>query len=154
MDLEEIIRSTLEELLIKLGVEFSNITISEEEKGNFIINVTSDEPSLLIGYHGENMLALQQILKVIAWKKAPNEQFNVMVDIDDYRTRQEENVINLAKRKIDRVRKSRRPEKLPPMSSYFRRKVHMLCMSPGFEDIETFSEGAGDDRYIVLKLKS
>ena len=154
MDIEDILKETLEELLTKLEVEYSKIEITEEEKGSFDINIKSENPSLLIGHHGDNIQALQHILKTLVWKKVKNEQFNIMVDVDNYRKRQEENVLNLAERKIEYIRKSGKSQKLPPMSPYLRRKVHMLCMSPGYDDIETISEGEGDRRYIIIKLKS
>lgn len=153
MDLEELLKETLEELLNRLEVEYSQIEITEEDKGSFDINIKSDNPSLLIGHHGDNIQALQHVLKTLVWRKAQNEQFNIMVDVDDYRKRQEENVLSLAERKIDYVRKSGRPQSLPPMSPYLRRKIHMLCMSPGYDDLETNSEGEGDRRYITIKLK-
>lgn len=153
MDIEEILKETLEELLNKLGTEYHKITVNEEEKDDFIINVESEEPSLMIGYHGENIQALQHILKVLVWKKAQNENFNILLDIDDYRKRQEENIITLAERKVEAARKTGRPQKLPPMSPYFRRKVHIYCMGAGFDDIETLSEGADERRYVIIKLK-
>lgn len=153
MDIEEILKETLEELLNRLGTEYHKITVTEEEKDDFLINVESEEPSLMIGYHGENIQALQHILKVLVWKKAKNENFNILLDIDDYRKRQEENVITLAERKVEAARKTGRPQKLPPMSPYFRRKVHLYCMGAGFDDIETLSEGADERRYVIIKLK-
>lgn len=154
MDLTDTLKETLEELLKKLGVDFSKIIINEEEKETYSVNINSENPSLLIGYHGENIQALQHLLKTLVWKKYNNEQFNIILDIDDYRKRQEDNVLNMAKRKIEITRKTGRPQTLPPMSPYFRRKVHMLCMGSGFEDIETESNGTGDQRYITLKLKN
>lgn len=153
MDIEEILKETLEELLNRLGTEYHKITVTEEEKDDFLINVESEEPSLMIGYHGENIQALQHILKVLVWKKAKNENFNILLDIDDYRKRQEENVITMAERKVEAARKTGRPQKLPPMSPYFRRKVHLYCMGAGFDDIETLSEGADERRYVIIKLK-
>lgn len=153
MDIEETLKETLEELLKKLEVEYTKTEITEEEEHTFIINITSDNPSLLIGYHGDNIHALQHILKTLVWKKAGDEKFNIILDVDDYRKRQEENSMSMTERKIDTLRKTGRPQKLPPMSPYLRRKVHMLCMSAGYDDIETNSEGDGDARYITLKLK-
>ncbi len=153
MDLDDLLKETLEELLNKLGVEYSRINVIEEEKDSYLINLESENASLLIGYHGANIQALQHLLKTLCWKKAANDQFNIMLDIDGYRQRQEENVLNLAQRKIDTLRKTRRPQTMPPMSAYFRRKVHMLCMGAGFEDIETISQGDGEQRHIILKLK-
>lgn len=154
MDIEDVLKETLEEILKKLGTSYTKILISEDEKDSYVVNIKSDEPSLLIGYHGENIQALQHLLKVLVWKKCETEKFNILVDIDDYRKRQEENVIALSQRKVDAVRKTGRKQILPPMSPYFRRKIHLYCMGAGFDDIETSSEGEGDRRHIVIKLKS
>lgn len=154
MDIDEVLKEVIEEILLKMNVEFSKITITEEEKDSYSVNIETDNPSLLIGYHGDNIQALQHIVKVLCWKKIPNEHFNILLDIDDYRKRQEENVLNLAMRKIESVRKFGRPQSLPPMSPYFRRKVHTLCMGAGYDDVETISEGEGDQRHIIIKLKT
>lgn len=154
MDIEEILKDLTIEILEKICAEYTKVTVEENEKDNFSINVDSENPSLLIGYHGDNIQALQHILKVLAWNKCKNEQFNILLDIDNYRKRQEENVLKLAERKVDNARKTRRPQILPPMSAYFRRKVHMYCMEPGFEDIETISEGDGDHRQVTIQIKS
>lgn len=154
MDIEDILKETLEEILQKLGIDYTKIKITEDEKDNYSINIESDNPSLLIGYHGDNIQALQHLLKTLVWKKCQNEKFNIVLDIDDYRKRQEENVMKLATRKVENARKTGRPQSLPPMSPYLRRKVHTMCMGAGFEDIETISQGEGDRRHIILKLKS
>lgn len=153
MDLEDSLKEIIEEILKRLEVEYSKITITEDEKDSYFINIESDSPSLLIGYHGDNIHALQHLLKTLAWKKHQNEQFNILLDVDSYRKRQEENIIKLAERKIENVRRTGRPQNLPPMSPYFRRKIHILCMGAGYEDLETISEGNDDRRHIILKLK-
>ncbi|MFC1616079.1 protein jag [Patescibacteria group bacterium] len=154
MDIPELLEETIEQLLIKLGLEYNEISINEEDSGNYFINVTSDQPSALIGYHGNNIQAIQHILKVLCWKKAQNNQFNIVLDIDNYLKRREEKAINLAQRKIETARKTGRPQSLPPMSPYLRRKIHMHCMGAGFDDIETYSEDEADKRHLIIKLKS
>ncbi|OGJ42846.1 hypothetical protein A3B60_00050 [Candidatus Peregrinibacteria bacterium RIFCSPLOWO2_01_FULL_39_12] len=153
MDIEDSLEEVLKTLLKHLEFPFSKIAITEEEKDNFDINIKCDNPSMLIGYHGENIQALQHLLKVIIWKQCENEKFNILLDIDDYRKRQEENVINLTARKVEMARKTGRKQILPPMSPYFRRKIHLYCMGAGFDDIETSSEGEDDRRHVVIKLK-
>lgn len=153
MDIEEVLEETTKEILDMLKVEYSKITVNEDEKDNYSINIQTDNPSLLIGYHGDNIQALQHILKVLVWKKSGHEQFTILLDIDDYRKRQEENIMKLTERKIETLRKTGRKQSLPPMSPYFRRKVHLLCMGAGYDDIETLSQGEADRRHIVLKLK-
>lgn len=138
-----------------LGVSFSEIEVSEAEKDLFSINVKSDNASLLIGHHGENIQALQHLIKVLAWEKSKNEnQFHVILDIDDYRKRQENNIISLAERKVAILRRTRRPQILPPMSPYLRRKIHLHLMGSGFDDVETISKGEEENRHIVIQLKS
>lgn len=154
MNLEETLKEFLEQILIKLETGYTKITVTEDDKDVYEINIESDDPSMLIGYHGENIQALQHLLKTLVWKKAENETFNILLDVDGYRKRQEENILALAERKIEAVRTTGRPQKLPPMSPFFRRKIHMLCMSAGYDDIETVSEGDGDRRCITLKSKS
>lgn len=154
MDIEDVLKETLEGLLTKIGVNYDKVIINEDEKDSYVINIKTDEPSLLIGYHGENIQALQHLLKVLCWKKIGNEKFNILLDIDDYRKRQEDNVINLTQRKVEFVRKTGRPQQLPAMSAYFRRKIHLHCMGAGFDDIETASEGQGDHRHVIIKLKN
>lgn len=153
MDIEDLIKETLEQLLIKLGTDYNKITIEEEEKDSYLVNIESENPSLLIGYHGDNIQALQHILKVLLWKKTNSEHFNILLDVDNYRQRQEENILHLAERYVEKCRQTGRPQKLPAMSPYFRRKVHMYCMGAGLDDIETESQGSGDLRYVILKLK-
>lgn len=154
MDIEDLLKETLETLLKHLGAKYSKIIITEDEKDSYLVNIKSEEPSLLIGYHGENIQALQHLLKVLTWKKCGNEQFNILLDIDDYRKRQEDNVIAMAQRKVEAARKTGRKQILPPMSPYFRRKIHLYCMGAGFDDIETSSEGDADRRHVIIKLKS
>jgi len=155
MDIEDILKNTLEELLEKLSINCSDIEITEEEKDLYVINIKSDNPSEIIGHHGETIRALQHILKIMAWRKHGTEkQFNISLDADDYKKRQEENVIKIAERKVEMLRKTKRPQSLPPMSPFFRRKVHLHLMGAGFDDIETTSIGDGDLRHVVIKLKS
>lgn len=152
MDLELLIQETVEEMLKKLSTPFRKIRIEKRDSNTYRVNIESEEPSLLIGYHGENIGALQNLLRLIIWKKHEGD-YNVIIDIDDYRKRQEENVIRLAERKVEVVRQKHIPQALPAMSPYFRRVVH-LHLSKNFTDIVTESEGEGDFRHITIKPKS
>lgn len=145
------IQETVEELLNKLSTPFRRVRL--EKKDNiYKINIESEEPSLLIGHHGENIFALQNIVRVIMWNKYPGD-YNILVDIDNYRQRQEENVLKLAERKVETALKTGQTQSLPPMSSYFRRLIH-LHLAKKFEDIFTESVGEGDFRYLTIKPKS
>ena len=155
MDIERAIKENIEGLLERLETDFSKIKITQDKEDETLyhINIESDDPSILIGYHGENIMALQHILKVLVWRKADQEDFKILLDVDDYRKNQEENVLALAERKVEGLRQSGNEQKLPPMSPYFRRVIHLHLMKPEFEDIETYSVGDGDHRRVVIKSK-
>ena len=153
MKIEKVIKETLEELLNRMGVQYSKIDIEESEDNAYTVNIETEEATLLIGHHGETIFSLQHVLKVLCWANAKSKkEFNVVLDVANYRKRQEERVLSLAENKVEFVRKTKRAQVLPPMSPYFRRIIHLHLMKPEFDDIETLSEGEGDLRHIIIKL--
>lgn len=152
MSLEQTIKTRAEELLIHLQVGFDKVEVEFlPEKEIYRINITTEEPSLLIGHHGETIGAFQHILKVVIWKEDEGAKSNILVDVDNYRQRQEASVLKMVSRKIDLVRESNKEQKLPPMSPYFRRLVHMQILE--HDDLTTRSQGDGDHRYVIISLK-
>jgi len=150
--METLIQETVEELLTKLCTPFRKVRIEVKEENNYRVNIESEEPSLLIGHHGDNIYALQNLLRIMIWKKSPGD-YSLVIDVDDYRKRQEENVLKLAERKVETLRKTNESQSLPPMSPYFRRLVH-LHLASMFDDVETESVGEGDFRYLTIKPKT
>lgn len=161
--MDDLIQEVLSDLLEKLGISFNHITVEQQDKELFRANIETEEASILIGYHGDTIQALQQMLKVLLFRRIgkykkksleqPSEEFHVIVDVDNYRKRQEENVINLAERKVDLVRKTGQMQYLPPMSPYFRRLVHLHLAQPSFTDIMTESVGENVHRQVTIKKK-
>lgn len=154
--MEDKLQEFLAEILKNMGVAFRKFRVSTEENPSggklYRIDIDSDETALLIGYHGETIYALQHLLKSLAWKKTGENVFLVL-DVDGYRKRQEDNVIALAKKKAEALRRTASDQILPPMSPYLRRVVHMALAKPEYSDITTESMGEGEDRAVTLKLK-
>jgi spoIIIJ-associated protein len=147
--MEEIIEETLRPILELMYINFKGVHVESLEDNHYRVNIDTDEPQLLIGYHGSNLLSLQHLLKILLYKKA-EQDFSVSLDVDNYRKRQEENVLQMAEQKVDQVRKAKGIQKLPPMSPYFRRLIHLHLAQPEFEDVKTESEGQGNYRAIVI----
>lgn len=147
--MEEIICETLQPLLELMHIQFRKIDVQNTEDRYYRVNVETDEPEHLIGAHGATLFAVQHLLKILLSKKI-EPGFSVNVDVDNYRKRQEESVLQMAEQKVDLVRKYGTPRKLPPMSAYFRRLVHMHLTTPEFTDVTTKSEGEGNYRSVVI----
>lgn len=148
--MEKQIKKLVSEFLVNLGIDFTDVEVETISEKELRVNVISEEPNLMIGHHGENLLAIQKILTVI-FHKLFGEDVLITFDVDSYRKRQEENVLTIAKQKISDVRTSRIQSALPPMSPYFRRLVHLYIKDSGFSDITTESIGEGNYRQVVIK---
>lgn len=151
--MEKQIKKLVSEFLVQLSIDFTDVEVEEHEENNYRVNVVSEEPSLMIGHHGENLLAMQKILTAMAHKQF-GENVVLLFDVDNYRKRQEENVLTIAAQKIKEVQVSKVQSALPPMSPYFRRLVHLYIKENGLDDVTTESIGEGNYRQVVIKPKA
>jgi spoIIIJ-associated protein len=107
-----------------------------------------DNGKFLIGKNGQNLRALEHLLKTITLKES-EVGVNLVVDVNDYKKSKASYVIELAKQAVMRVRNTQKAEALAPMSAYERRVVHMELAS--YPDIATESIGEEPQRRIVIK---
>ena len=150
--MELLIKETLEKFLDVLGISYTGVKISKENDNTYYAQIEAENSSLLIGWHGETIGALQHLLKCLLWKQGIDSKTQVVLDVDGYKKRQEESVIRLAERKAEYAIESQRGIKLPPMNPYFRRIIHMhLANSDKYKDtVMTESVGADDDRAVKI----
>jgi len=150
--MELLIKETLEKLLDILGVPYTGVKIAKETSTAYYAEIETEKSSLLIGWHGETIAAIQHILKCLLFKQGVESKIQVIVDVDQYKKRQEESVIRLAERKAELAVSSQKEVKLPPMNPYFRRKIHLhLADSSQFKDrVTTESVGEGEQRQIKI----
>ena len=141
---EKITNELFSLLETKVGLE-----IKKEEDG-VAIQLTTDEPGILIGYHGQALQALQLLIAMIGFKKN-GEWTRVLVNIGDYREKREESLTNMAKSLAQKVKFSGTSQSLPPMSSAERRIIHLALIDD--QEVETISESEGRDRHVVIKPK-
>ena len=146
----QVIEQMAKELLLKIGLE-GNIRVSQQEEGSFTIDVTCEDPQLYIGEKGQTLSEILYILKSLLRKKFGGPVY-VALDINDYRKNKEHYVKELARTTADEVTLLKTPKELPPMSAAERRLVHMELQERS--DIETESMGDGEDRRVVVRLRS
>lgn len=149
-----LIQSTLSELMSYFGFAIDSISV-KEEADIIRVDITSPEASRIIGWHGETLNAIQNLVKSIVRTKEKLERAPfIVLDVDGYRAMQEDKVRKIAEQKADFVRRTGNRVALSPMSPYFRRIVHMhVTNTPALADLTTESVGEGEYRQVVLKLK-
>jgi spoIIIJ-associated protein len=123
------------------------------ERGDaLLINISGEDRAYLIADQGETILSWQYLLaKMIRQQNASANDLHIIVDSDGFMQRHDEEVRRLAQRTMQRVRRERRRIKLPPMSPYDRRIVHTEVGRDA--DLDTFSEGEGFFKYIVVQRR-
>ena len=148
------IQTTLQELLRLLSFDCERVDVKQEDNMTRV-DIVSKDTSRIIGWHGETLNAIQQILKSIVRAKENLEKNPfILLDVDGYRRTQEDKVRRITEQKADFVRRTKSRLALPPMSPYFRRIVHLhVANTPTLQDLTTESIGEGDYRQIVLRLK-
>ena len=105
--------------------------------------------SMLIGERGNNLVALEHILKKIINKKKGEEEQRFTLDVNDYRMQRLEDLKQDVKNAAREVRLYHRDSPLRPMSSFERRIVHLLLEE--YPDIRTESSGFESERHVIIK---
>ena len=145
---EEDLRIFLDEFLNKISEEAKyNIEIKEK---CIYISITGNNIGNLIGYRGDALYSLENILKAIANKKSKNKVI-VRLDIENYKEKRNETLKDLAIKKAKIVEKTGKIITLEPMKAYERKIIHnALQENP---NVETRSIGQEPKRRIVITKK-
>jgi spoIIIJ-associated protein len=120
-----------------------------ETEAPLILEVSGDDLGLLIGWRGETLRALQTALNLMMGDdESENLSRRLIVDVERYRARREEQVRELAQRLADRVKASGERYTLDPMHAYERRIIHLTLQNdPG---VRTESSGHEPARRVVI----
>ena len=140
----------LEGILKSLGIgyQIEARSVKNEEEIHYMID--SYENSLLIGVKGKTLDALQTLVRNLI-SSYTKEHVIVSLDIGGYRANRAHKLEILATKTAKDVIRTKMPVKLQPMNSFERRIIHEKLSD--WRDVYTESEGEGEDRAIVIKLK-
>ncbi len=141
------------EKFIKEFIEKSSEKINyniEKEKEGLRVNLNSDNIGYLIGYRGETLYAMQNILSAIAGKGIEN-RVRVILDIEGYKEKREKALEELAVKVAKTVIRTEKPVKLEPMRAYERKIIHSKLQEN--DKVETNSVGEEPHRRIIVSLK-
>jgi spoIIIJ-associated protein len=95
----------------------------QNESGNLVLQMYTEESGRLIGRDGETLEAIQFLVNRLIQTK-DKEAPKVMVDCEHYRSMREDKIVQRVRELAERVRISGRSLQLEPMNSYERRIVH------------------------------
>ena len=140
----EELQNDIKTLLELMGFkDFSLTPSAEHNRIGIFLNESEISPKLLPAF----LSNLDHILKLVAKKRAVPE--SVFIDVNNYRRKREEIIIEMAKGAARKVLAAREEVALPVMNAYERRLIHLELSSR--PDVKTESAGEGKDRYVVVK---
>ncbi|ACZ37606.1 RNA-binding cell elongation regulator Jag/EloR [Sphaerobacter thermophilus] len=155
---EQVVKSIVHGLLSAMGFQCtvmavdnpSLIPIGPDEPPTVFIDVHGRDLGMLIGRRGENLAQLQYLINVLVNKRL-DTWTRVILDIEGYRSRREESLINLARRVARQVARNGRPISLEPMPANERRVVHVALRDD--PEVTTSSSGEGALRRVTVYPK-
>ena len=142
------IEKFLKELTEKLP-EGTTYSIEIKEK-RILVNINGEKIGNLIGYRGEVLYAIENILKAIANKKSENRVI-VRLDIENYKEKRVKALEEFANKKARIVEKTGKMITLEPMQAYERKVIHSALQNN--PNVETRSIGQEPKRRIVITKK-
>jgi spoIIIJ-associated protein len=128
-------------------VDLPTVIESELREDQVCLNIISNGTGLLIGKRGKTLGALQHLVTKILHREV-GENVTVIVDTENYRSKREMSLTELAQQLSEKVKKSHRSLTTGPMNAQDRRIIHLALK----EDIEvrTKSKGEGNLRRVVI----
>jgi spoIIIJ-associated protein len=149
-DAVAVVESTLTELLSAAGL-LLEIRRRDASGDEILFELIGDDAEPLLANQGEGLTGLEVLVGRIASKRI-GQPVHPRLDAEGFRAQRKGALEDLAAQSAAEVRRTRRPQLLPPLSPWERRLVHLaLAEDP---DVETESEGDGFLKRVEVRLKS
>ena len=148
-DLEHEAEDLLESLLERMGIMADFDLVSEDPLSYNIVG--DDDFGRLIGRQGETLRAFGYLVNLMLGRRL-GRPCRVIVDVNGYRQRREDQLAELATTLADEVRSTQEPITLDAMPPNERRLVHVALADD--EDVRTYSIGEGDERRVVISPRA
>lgn len=142
--INDFLNKVLADMHIQAGVEL------RPRDGYYFVSFHGQDLGILIGRRGETLDALQYLTN-LAVNRVLEHKIKVILDVEGYRKRREQTLINLARRLSNRVKETGNRIVLEPMNPQERRVIHTALQNDS--QILTFSEGQEPNRKVVIALR-
>lgn len=147
---ENLVAESIREIIEKLQVP-ATIEVSRQDN-IFLVDIDSEDSSLLIGKYGVNLESLQFILAVRIKTLTGNDDFEIYVDVGNWRKKKDEKLKQMALDAAQRVAAENEPQSIYNLKNSERRVIHVALAD--HPNVETVSEGEGENRHIIIRPKN
>lgn len=138
----------VQEILDDMDVDASTDTTHNRRTIN--IQVDTNEPGRVIGYHGKVLKALQLLAQNFLYNRY-ERNFYITINVNDYVEHRAEVLQGYAQKLAERVMADQEAYHTDPMSSSERKIIHrIISKMPG---LTSYSEGNEPNRYVVVDIE-
>ena len=138
----------VQEILDDMDVDASTDTTHNRRTIN--IQVDTNEPGRVIGYHGKVLKALQLLAQNFLYNRY-ERNFYITINVNDYVEHRAEVLQGYAQKLAERVMADQEAYHTDPMSSSERKIIHRIVSKmPG---LTSYSEGNEPNRYVVVDIE-
>lgn len=137
---EVVAKGVTSTILGYLGFSIKFLNCETREDGKLYLEMSSTQTGHIIGRKGKTLESLQFIVNLIV-EKFTKEPPKILLDIEKYRDRRENQITDIAIKTADQVVKNGRAKLLNPLNPYERRLVHVALQER--DDVTTESQGNG-----------
>lgn len=137
------------------GIDPANISVEESESDGYLmiqLNVPQEDSGLFIGFHGDTLNSLQRLVRVVFQDQYP--ELKIVLNVNDYKQQRADKLHEMAASAAERVLSTKQPYRFSYLPSNERFVIHSFFSdNPDYPELESFSEGEGSQRYLVVRLK-
>lgn len=145
------IDTLIKDLIMKTSFHVEDIIVSYDDDTNTTwYSIKTSEPRFFIGRDGENLMALNHLVKRLIEKHLPQDTFpQFSVDVEDFQRKKIENLKTVAHMMAERARYFKSTVEIDPMPPFERKIIHAFLQDK--KDIKTESTGDGKERRVTIK---
>lgn len=139
----EFLRETTEKMGLTLDIT------AKTGDNSVYVNMKGKDSGTVIGKRGQTLDAIQYLTSLVVNKE--NEKYiRVVVDAENYRSKREKTLEQLANRLAEKVVRTKKSVRLEPMNPYERKVIHATLQ--GNPNVTTKSEGEEPYRRVIIEL--
>jgi len=139
---EETVSKLLYHMNLQAQVSAHYEETDRDDRRTILVDVRGDDLSILIGRRSETLNAFQYVASLMVGKEV-QQWVQLVVDVEGYRSRREDQLRRMARRMAEQTVKTGRRQVLEPMSANERRIIHIELR----EYPAVTTESIGEDPY-------
>ena len=139
----------VQEIVNEMDVEAS--LTSNYNRRTINMQIDTNEPGRVIGYHGKVLKALQLLAQNYLYVRY-EKSFYISINVNDYVEHRAEVLQSYAQKLVNRALEERRSQPTDPMSNNERKIIHRIISK--MDGVTSYSEGDEPNRYVVVDIDS